>query len=67
MAKTLRMIFNTVDDKQFVLSVADPKDNLTAAEVESAMNAILATDAFVAGPVSINSAEIVDREVIELL
>jgi len=61
------MIFNTVDDKQFVLSVADPKDNLTAAEVESAMNAILATDAFVAGPVSINSAEIVDREVIELL
>jgi len=67
LAKTLRMIFNTVDDKQFVLSVADPKDNLTAAEVESAMNAILATDAFVAGPVSINSAEIVDREVIELL
>ena len=67
MAKTLRMIFNTADNDQFVLSVADPKDDLTALEVESAMNAILATDAFVAGPVSIDSAEIVDREVIELL
>ncbi|HPZ77000.1 MAG TPA: DUF2922 domain-containing protein [Thermosynergistes sp.] len=67
MAKTLRMIFNTADNDQFVLSVADPKDDLTAPEVESAMNAILATDAFVAGPVSIDSAEIVDRTVIELL
>ena len=56
MAKTLRMIFNTADNDQFVLSVADPKDGLTAPEVESAMNAILATDAFVAGPVSIDSA-----------
>lgn len=67
MAKTLRMIFNTVDDDQFVVSVADPKDDITAPEVESAMNTIIATDAFVAGPVSINSAEIVDRTVIELL
>ncbi len=67
MAKTLRMIFTTVDNDQFVLSVADPKDGLTATEVQSAMNAILATDAFVAGPVAIDSAEIVDREVIELL
>ena len=67
MAKTLRMIFNTVDNDQFVLSVKDPKDGLTATEVESAMNAIIATDAFVAGPVSIDSAEIVDRTVIELL
>jgi len=67
LAKTLRMIFNTADNDQFVLSVADPKDDLTAPEVESAMNAILATDAFVAGPVSIDSAEIVDRTVIELL
>ncbi len=67
MAKTLRMIFNTVDNDQMVLSVADPKDDITAAEVESAMNAIIATDAFVAGPVAIDSAEIVDRTVIELL
>lgn len=67
MAKTLRMIFNTADDDQFVLSVANPKDDLTAPEVEAAMNAITATDAFVAGPVSIEGAEIVDREVIELL
>lgn len=67
MAKTLRMIFTTVDNDQFVLSVSDPKDDLTATEVEAAMNAILATDAFVAGPVAIDSAEIVDREVIKLL
>jgi hypothetical protein len=61
------MIFNTVDNDQLVVSVADPKDGLTAAEVETAMNSIISTDAFLAGPVSIDSAQIVDREVIELL
>ncbi|HOA77308.1 MAG TPA: DUF2922 domain-containing protein [Thermosynergistes sp.] len=65
--KTLRMIFNTADDDQWVLSLRYPKDDITAAEVETAMQTIVDNDVFVSGPVSIAGAEIVDRTVTELL
>ncbi|MBC7077769.1 MAG: DUF2922 domain-containing protein, partial [Synergistales bacterium] len=39
--KTLRMIFNTADDDRWVLSLRYPKDDITAAEVETAMQTIV--------------------------
>jgi hypothetical protein len=65
--KTLRMIFNTADDDQWILSLRYPKDDINATEVETAMQTIVDNDVFVSGPVSIAGAEIVDRTVTELL
>jgi len=64
--KTLRMYFGTQDNGRWLLSVRYPKDNLTAQDVQNAMQAIIDSGAIVSGPVTILSADIVDRNVSEL-
>ncbi|MCL6560285.1 MAG: DUF2922 domain-containing protein [Firmicutes bacterium] len=70
MAKSLEMVFQNAAGKNARISVADPKDNLTAAEVQAAMDAILAKNIFntTGGDiVKAVSANIVSREVTELI
>lgn len=44
MAKTLKIVFTMKDQKTSTLSVADPKDGLTKAEVTAATDAMIAKD-----------------------
>lgn len=59
--KTLRMEFKTGEDKNFVVSLSNVKDTLTAADVTTAMNALIAQDIFVTALTGIESADIVTR------
>ena len=59
--KTLRMEFSTGEDKNFVVSLSNVKDTLTAADVTTAMNALIAQDIFVTPLTGIESADIVTR------
>lgn len=42
MAKTLKIVFDLGDDKTATYSLADPKDGLTKAAVETATSAMIA-------------------------
>lgn len=46
MTKTLEMVFRNAEGKEVVLSLADPRDNLTKAEVDTVMQAIVAKNIF---------------------
>lgn len=46
MKKVLEMVFRTVGGKEVVLSLADPKDDITTQQVVSAMETILAKNIF---------------------
>ena len=60
--KTLRMEFTTGEvDKNFVVSLPHAKDGLTAAEVTTAMNALITQDMFVTPLTGIESADVVTR------
>lgn len=59
--KTLRMEFKTGEDKNFVVSLPNAKDGLTAAEVTTAMNVLIAQDIFVTPLTGIESADVVTR------
>lgn len=65
--KTLRMFFGTADGEQWQLSLRYPREDLTPTEVESAMQALINSGAFVHGIVDILAADIVDRTVTELI
>ncbi|HHW02458.1 MAG TPA: DUF2922 domain-containing protein [Thermoanaerobacterales bacterium] len=70
MEKNLEMIFQNAAGKNARISVADPKDNLTAAEVQAAMDAILAKNIFntTGGDiVKAVSARLVTRDVVDIL
>lgn len=41
MAQTLRMVFRNQAGRSVAISLDNPRDNLTAAEVEGAMNTII--------------------------
>jgi len=60
------MYFGTADNDRWLLSVRYPKDGLTAQEIQNAMQAIIDSGAITTGPVSILSADIVDRNVTEM-
>lgn len=65
----LEMIFNNAGGTRSTISVYDPRADLTDAEVNTAMNNILAKNVFSSNNgdlVSINSARIVSRDVTEL-
>ena len=49
MAKTLKIVFHLKDQKTSMLSIADPKDGLTKAEVQAAADEIIAKDFILAG------------------
>ncbi len=65
--KTLRMYFGTGDGDRWQLSLNYPREGLTAAEVESAMQSLISSGAFVSGIVDVLAADIVDRTVTELI
>lgn len=46
MTKKLNMIFKTTENKNATLTLADPKDGITRAEVLALMNQIVAKDIF---------------------
>ncbi len=46
MTKTLEMVFRNQAGKEVVLSIADPKDNLTKAQVAPVMQDIIAKNVF---------------------
>ena len=62
--KTLRMTFGTpVANENLVLSLPYPKEGVTQAEIETAMQAVIDHAIFVAGPNSRLGADIVGRTV----
>jgi len=68
--KTLQMIFLNAANGRVTLSLTDPKDTLTALEVETAMNNIIAQNVINSSGgdlVAILGARIVTRQVTELI
>jgi len=68
MTKVLELKFNTENGKTMTLTVNDPKESLTAGEVEAAMQEIIASNVFHyngSSLVAINQARIVERNVSE--
>ena len=47
MTKTLQMVFLTSEGKETVISVSDPKDDLTLAQVQAVMQDIIDKNIFV--------------------
>lgn len=69
MALNLEMRFNTANGKTLTLTVSEPKEDITAAEVAAVMQTIIDQDVFHNegfALVSINQARIVERNVSEL-
>ncbi|WP_017380569.1 DUF2922 domain-containing protein [Paenisporosarcina sp. TG-14] len=69
MAKVLEMLFDTAQGKKFTISVDEPRVDLTGLEVDSGMQALLASNVFNADGanlVSAYQARIVERNVTEL-
>ncbi|REB07382.1 DUF2922 domain-containing protein [Sporosarcina sp. BI001-red] len=70
MALTLQLVFTKSDGKDFVLSVDDPRPGVTPAEVQTAMEQIIASGVFKRdGDVltAVKSARIIDRSVNDLI
>ena len=68
MTKVLELKFDTENGKTMTLTVNEPKESLTAAEVEAVMQTIIASNVFHnngSSLVAINQARIVDRTVSE--
>jgi hypothetical protein len=65
--KTLRMVFGTVVGDPWSLTLLYPKDDLTAQDVETAMQAIIDADVFASGLTEIVAAQIIDRTVTDLI
>lgn len=69
MAKVLEMLFDTAQGKKYTISVDEPRADLTAAEVNNGMQALLASNAFFvdgANLVSAYQSRIVERTLTEL-
>jgi hypothetical protein len=68
MSQVLELKFDTANGKTMTLSVNEPKANLTANEVETAMQTIITSDIFHnngSSVVGINEARIVERIITE--
>ncbi|MGL6105782.1 DUF2922 domain-containing protein [Romboutsia sp.] len=61
--KRLVMTFKTVTDKNVSLSVDNPRDNLTEAEIKTAMTVILSKDVF--APNGESLAALVEAKVVQ--
>ena len=66
MAKTLRMRYVTMEGANRTLSLNYPRSDLTANEVEDAMEAMMDEDFLAEGISAIAGADIVDRTVTTL-
>ncbi|WP_422880247.1 DUF2922 domain-containing protein [Moorella sulfitireducens] len=70
MTKTLQLIFGSAAGRQVTLSMADPRDNLTEAEVRAVMQLILDKNIFTScggDLVTIAGARIVTRDVTDII
>lgn len=70
LTKTLQLIFGNAAGRQVTLSIADPRDNLTEAEVRAVMELILARNIFTSSGgdlTAIAGARIVTRDVTEII
>ena len=45
-SKNLRLVFNTTAGSSFTITLPEPKEDLTAAQVETVMDLIIAKDVF---------------------
>ena len=69
MKKTLYMYFKTSGDTVVGMSVDDPRDNINAIEIKTAMDSIVAGDVIYTSKgsiVSAHSAKIVEQTVTEI-
>lgn len=69
MAKTLEMVFTDAAGKDIVISLLDPKDDLTATQVQTVMQDIVARNIFATKNgdlTAVGSARIRSREVTAL-
>ena len=69
MAKTLELVFKNQSNRKSVISLDEPRDNLTADEVRAVMQDILAKNIFNTSGgdlIQIEGARIISREVTEL-
>jgi hypothetical protein len=65
--QTLRLVFGTTAGDPWAMTLRYPKDNLTAQNVTDAMQAMIDADVFASGLTDIVSAQIIDREVTDLV
>lgn len=69
--QTLRMIFSTEDpSRDFIITINNPRDNLTQEEVTQIMNSIISRDVFQAPGgrlMGVVDAQIVNRNVQDLV
>ena len=69
MAKTLELVFKNQSNRKSVISLDEPRDNLTADEVRAVMQDILVKNIFNTSGgdlIQIEGARIISREVTEL-
>jgi hypothetical protein len=62
--QTLRMVFKNESGSNFTISLDNPRDNITAAEIEAVMDLIISKNVFQTGGgalVSKQDVQIVDR------
>ena len=64
--KTLRMKFATTEGKTFTISLNYAREDLTAGEVETAMESMLDEELFAEGLAGLSGADLVDRTVTPL-
>ena len=57
MAKSLKMVFAVGDAKTTTLSLAEPKDGLTKAEVQTALDEMVAKQAIMVGGAAITGVK----------
>ena len=65
--KTLRMKFATTEGKVFIVSLNYAKPTITAGQVETAMEAMIANDFFAENFAGLSGADLVDRTVTPLM
>ncbi|NLA10633.1 MAG: DUF2922 domain-containing protein [Firmicutes bacterium] len=66
MSRTLQMIFRNEESRNVTISVADPREDLQASEVEAVMEAILERNIFDTNGgdiASLSKAQVVSRDV----
>lgn len=70
MAQVLEMQFETLGGKKLTISVDEPRTNLTALEVETGMQALIASNVFEVngfGLGNVFSARLIERNVSDLM
>jgi len=67
--QTLRMVFKNENGSNFTISLDNPRDNVTPAEIEAAMDTIIAKNVFLTGGgalVARQDIKIIDQTVNDL-